>query len=53
MRLLNRILVVIGCAVILAILAVSTWLDYVAYRQRFPQAAPWTYLFQPGDGARR
>ena len=24
----------------------SVYLDYSAYRQRFPNAAPWTYLFR-------
>ena len=27
-------------------LFLSIYLDYKAYRQRFPQAEPWTYLFR-------
>lgn len=30
---------------VLAAIAALCYLDYAAYRQRFPNAAPWTYLF--------
>ncbi len=31
-----------------AVVVATIRLDYVAYRARFPNAAPWTYLFQSG-----
>ena len=31
---------------VLAVISVLFYLDYTAYRQRFPNAAPWTYLFR-------
>jgi hypothetical protein len=41
----NLGLVMIGAALLIAIGGLF-YLDYSAYRQRFPQAAGWTYLFQ-------
>lgn len=35
------VVVVVGAVVVLFTL------DFEAYRQRFPNAQPWTYLFQP------
>ncbi len=34
--------------IIVSILIVYTILSYKAYRQRFPSAKPWTFLFRGG-----
>jgi hypothetical protein len=31
---------------IAAVVAVFAYMDYAAYKQRFPDAEPWTYFFQ-------
>lgn len=43
----DSLIVVFGF--ILFVLAATTlvYLDYTAYRERFPNAAPWTYFFKP------
>lgn len=40
---LITILVVIA---IIFVPTVCTYCDYKAYKQRFPEVAPWTYLFK-------
>jgi len=44
---LNKLFVVM---VVLALLAapVFWWLDFRAYKHRFPEAPTWTYFFQGG-----
>lgn len=32
--------------IVVGIIALLCYVDYTAYRQRFPNAAPWTYFFQ-------
>lgn len=42
----KTVVVMFVAAVILGGIALLCKLDYDAYRQRFPNAAPWTYFFQ-------
>lgn len=41
----NTLNPIIMTVFILLILTGVFWLDYSAYRQRFPNAAAWTYFF--------
>ncbi len=45
---LSIIASILVAAAIAAAIYGLVYLDYVAYRQRFPQADPWTYFFQGG-----
>ena len=45
-RFIDNVKIVAACACIVAFICGLVYLDYSAYRQRFPNAAPWTYLFR-------
>jgi len=40
-----RLIQAVVVAIVATIIGGLIRLDYVAYRQRFPDASPWTYLF--------
>lgn len=49
MKKFRETLAIVGAGLcVAALLGGLLYLDYSAYRQRFPNAAPWTYLFRGG-----
>ena len=47
-KIVNELAVYAIFAAFLTIVGGLFYLDYKAYRERFPHAAPWTYLFRGG-----
>lgn len=45
---MKRFWEVLFVVVFLIVVAGAVYLDYVAYRERFPNASAWTYLFSGG-----
>lgn len=41
----ERVWATLAGSVVVVLIVGFVWLDYAAYRQRFPQAEPWTYVF--------
>jgi len=45
-RLIEYVKAVAALVAVVSVVGGLVYLDYSAYRQRFPNAAPWTYLFR-------